>query len=182
MLHPKRIVITGGPGTGKSSIIHKLESYGYICLQEISREITLKAREEGIEQLFLEKPLLFSEKLLKARVNQYLEVQQEKNQFVFYDRGVHDVVAYLDYFQTAYPPEFKDTCTKHCYNLVFILPPWEEIYVQDNERYEDFQEAKKIHNYLERTYKSYQYAPVEVPRLSVESRVEFILEKISNMA
>lgn len=181
-MHPKRIVITGGPGTGKSSIIQKLESYGYICLQEISREITLKAREEGIEQLFLEKPLLFSEKLLKARVNQYLEVQQQENQFVFYDRGVHDVVAYLDYFQTEYPEEFRDTCTNHNYDLVFILPPWEEIYVQDNERYEDFLEAKKIHNYLERAYKNYLYAPVEVPRLSVEARVEYILEKISNMA
>ncbi|MBA3985170.1 MAG: ATP-binding protein [Flavobacteriales bacterium] len=180
-MHPKRIVITGGPGTGKSSIIHKLESYGYTCLQEISREITLKARKDGIEQLFLEKPLLFSEQLLKARVIQYLEVQEVGNQFIFYDRGVHDVVAYLDYFQTEYPGEFKDTCGNHKYDLVFILPPWEEIYEQDNERYEDFQEAKKIHNYLERTYKEYQYAPVEVPRFSVEARAEYILEKISNM-
>ncbi|PKP26618.1 MAG: ATPase [Bacteroidetes bacterium HGW-Bacteroidetes-2] len=179
-MKPKRIVLTGGPGTGKSSIITKLESYGYPCLEEISRKITLQAKAEGINQLFLEKPLLFSQLLLDGRILQYNEGQKHENNFVFYDRGMHDVVAYLDYFQTEYPKGFQNACKQHPYDLVFILPPWEEIYIQDNERYENFEEAKKIHNYLERTYKNYAYIPIEVPRLTLEARVEFILEKISH--
>ena len=34
------------------------------CMEEISRQVTLEAQEKGIEQLFLEDPLMFSEQLL----------------------------------------------------------------------------------------------------------------------
>ncbi len=61
---PKKIVITGGPGTGKTSLINHLEIKGFNCMHEISREVTLKAKEEGIEQLFLTEPLIFSPMLL----------------------------------------------------------------------------------------------------------------------
>ena len=71
----KKIVITGGPGTGKTSIINDLKNRGYTCLDEISRQITLDAREKGIEQLFLTEPLLFSELLIKGRKQQFVEAQ-----------------------------------------------------------------------------------------------------------
>ncbi|MEO6346815.1 MAG: AAA family ATPase, partial [Aquaticitalea sp.] len=70
-MHTKKIVITGGPGTGKSSIINELKARGHVCFDEISRQVTLEAREKGIEQLFLTEPLLFSELLLKGRLKQF---------------------------------------------------------------------------------------------------------------
>ena len=45
----KRIVITGGPGTGKSTIINELIKQDYTCMEEISRQVTLDAQKEGIE-------------------------------------------------------------------------------------------------------------------------------------
>ena len=174
----KKIVITGGPGTGKSSIIHKLEEWGEKCLHEISRQVTLEAQQEGIDQLFLEKPLLFSEKLLEGRLNQFHEAAKMDAYHIFIDRGLPDVVAYMDYFNTEYPDVFKETCEKHTYEKVFILPPWKEIYTSDNERYESFEEAEKISSYLYSTYKRYGYEPIEVPKSSVEDRTNFILNKI----
>ena len=50
---PKRIAIIGGPGTGKSTLIHALEADGYSCMHEISRDVILEAQKEGVEQLFL---------------------------------------------------------------------------------------------------------------------------------
>ena len=44
----QKIVITGGPGTGKSSIIRQLEKHGHECLHEISRQVTLEAQKQGI--------------------------------------------------------------------------------------------------------------------------------------
>lgn len=174
----RKIVITGGPGTGKSSIIHKLEAMGEKCLHEISREVILEAQKEGIDQLFLEKPLLFSQKLLEGRLDQYLEAGKLNSQHVFIDRGLPDVLAYMDYFKTDYPDLFHTTCENYQYDRIFILPPWEEIYTSDNERYESFEEALKISSYLYSTYKKYGYEPIEVPKLSIHERTEFILNKI----
>lgn len=174
----RKIVITGGPGTGKSSIINRLEEKGEKCLHEISRQVTLEAKEQGIDQLFLEQPLLFSEKLLEGRLDQYLEALEFNSDHIFLDRGLPDVVAYMDYFDTKYPEIFNKICQNNRYDLIFILPPWKEIYTSDNERYESYEEALKISSYLYSTYKRYGYNPIEVPKLSVEERTSFILDKI----
>ncbi len=65
------------------------------------------------------------------------------------------------------------------YDYVFLMPPWEEIYISDNERYENFEQALAIHNHLERTYKDLNYNIIEVPIGNVENRIEFILSKIN---
>ena len=64
---PKKIVITGGPGSGKTSLILFLEENGYQCQNEISRQVTLEAQKKGIDQLFLSDPVLFSQHLLEER-------------------------------------------------------------------------------------------------------------------
>ncbi|WP_452598150.1 AAA family ATPase, partial [Pontimicrobium sp. MEBiC01747] len=87
-MNTKKIVITGGPGTGKSSIINELIKRGYTCFEEVSRQITLEARKDGIEQLFLTKPLLFSELLLKSRQQQFIDANKNNSEFVFLDRGI----------------------------------------------------------------------------------------------
>ncbi|HZH70252.1 MAG TPA: ATP-binding protein [Flavobacteriaceae bacterium] len=173
-MNTKRIVITGGPGTGKSSLIKHLELNGLSCKQEISREIILKAREEGYEQLFLKKPLLFSEMLIEGRLKQYQKTTAEES-ILYYDRGLPDVVAYLNFISLDYPESFDELCLKYRYDSIFILPPWEEIYVQDNERYESFDEAAAIYYHLNETYKSYQYNPIEVPPGTLIERTSFIL-------
>ena len=89
------IVIIGGPGTGKTTIIDGLVAKGHCCYPEISREVTLEAKKQGIEQLFLEKPLLFSELLLEGRKKQFQNATKEPHEIVFIDRGIPDVLAYM---------------------------------------------------------------------------------------
>ncbi len=177
-MQSKKIVITGGPGTGKSSIIRNLEIQGYSCLHEISRQITLEAQKQGVEQLFLEKPLLFSEKLLEARIAQHQQAVEFSKELIFLDRGIPDVLAYMDYFKTAYPEIFNTACEIHEYEHIFLLPPWKEIYISDNERYESFEQAQEIHEYLKNAYITYGYTPIEVPIGTVEDRSRFIINTL----
>lgn len=170
----KRIVITGGPGTGKSSVIQGLKAKNHYCFDEISRQIILEARKSGIEQLFLEQPITFSQKLLEGRLDQYHQASDIPNQPVFYDRGIPDVVAYLDFFKTPYDPHFNSACEDHPYDTVFILEPWEAIFTKDNERYESFEEAQRIDQALKATYHRLQYQPIVVPQGSIAERVAFI--------
>ena len=175
----KKIVITGGPGTGKSTLVNELIRRGFTCLEEISRQVTLDAKEQGIDQLFLTKPLLFSELLLKGRQKQFIDADMHKDETVFFDRGIPDIIAYMDYIDDTYPENFVEACKNSAYDLVFILKPWEAIYTSDNERYENFDQALKIHDHLLNTYQSFHYKLVDVPFDTVENRTDFILKTLS---
>jgi predicted ATPase len=172
------IVLIGGPSSGKSTLINELVNHGHTCFPEISREIIKKAQEDGIDQLFLENPLLFSELLLEGRKKQFLDAQNHESNIVFIDRGLPDVVAYMDFIGDTYPKIFTETCINHKYTNVFMLPPWKEIYTSDEERYETFEQALEIHNHLVKTYEKFGYQITEVPKDTVEKRAAFILERI----
>ncbi|TXE16027.1 ATP-binding protein [Psychroserpens burtonensis] len=178
-MNTQRIVITGGPGTGKSSIINELISRDFICFKEVSRQVTLDARKDGVEQLFLTKPRLFSELLLKARTQQFKEADTIAETIVFLDRGLPDVLAYMDYVKSDYPKHFTDSCETHVYHKVFVLAPWQEIFVSDSERYENFDQAVEIHHSLLETYKRFGYELIDVPFESIANRTDFILDHLN---
>lgn len=175
----KKIVITGGPGTGKSTIINELIKRGYTCYEEISREVTLEAQKQGVNQLFLTNPLVFSQRLLEGRQKQFIDANLISNTSVFFDRGVHDVLAYMDYIGDKYPPHFIDTCNTCNYDFAFVLKPFKAIYASDNERYENFNQAVKIHSHILKTYKSFNYKLLGVPFDTVNNRVNFILKTLN---
>lgn len=172
------IVIIGGPGSGKTSIINDLISKGFCCYPEISREVTLKAKADGIEQLFLTNPILFSEMLLEGRIQQFKNAKNESHEVVFIDRGIPDILAYMKFIGDEYPDHFELACIENKYSKIFVLPPWSEIYVSDNERYESYEQAEEIHIQLVTTYESYGYNLIEVPKETVENRVLHILENL----
>ena len=175
-----RIIITGGPGSGKTSLISFLSENGFQCQHEISREVILEAQKEGIDQLFLTDPILFSKKLLKERLKQFNDIHHFEKTAIFYDRGLPDITAYMDYTGVNYPDEFKNFCQNNRYDSIFLLPPWKDIYIQDNERYESFAEAEKIHHFLLKAYKNYGYKVIEVPFDTLTNRMKFIKTSLAH--
>ncbi|MGB5944194.1 MAG: ATP-binding protein [Leeuwenhoekiella sp.] len=174
----KRILLIGGPSTGKTTLLEALKEDGYVCYEEISREVTRAAQEQGIDQLFLTDPLLFSQKLLEGRIAQFENATEENSELVFIDRGIPDVLAYMDYVNQDYPENFGQACQDYRYDLVFALPPWREIHQTDQERYESFDQAIAIQQQLIKTYEHFSYHPIMVPKTSVASRKDFILQHI----
>lgn len=174
----KKIVITGGPGTGKSTVIDHLTKMEFTCMPEISRTITKEAQESGIDQLFLTDPLLFSKLLLKGRINQYQEADLQNSNTVFFDRGIPDIHGYMDYIGTPYPNEYIEKSNEHRYSTIFMMPPWKAIYKTDNERYESYEQSLIIYQYLISAYEAMNYTIVTVPEGSINSRVDFILESL----
>lgn len=177
-MEQKKIVITGGPGTGKSTVIDHLIKMEFTCMPEISRTITKEAQETGIDQLFLTDPLLFSKLLLKGRINQYQEADLQNSSAVFFDRGIPDIHGYMDYIGMTYPDLYKEKSNEHRYSTIFMMPPWRDIYKTDNERYESFEQSQIIYQYLIGAYEAMDYSIVTVPEGSISSRVDFILKSL----
>jgi len=176
----KKVVFAGGPGTGKSTLIEEFQKDHFKVMKEVSREIIQEARNEGIEHLFISDPLAFSNKLLEKRKNQYVKADRLGSEFVFIDRGIPEITAYMDYNKTPYPDFFKEANRNYIYDFVFIFPIWKEIFKQDEVRYETYHQSEQIQQYLIQSYQSLGYNMIEVPKTDTKSRKKFVLDILNN--
>ncbi|MEW7279698.1 ATP-binding protein [Aquimarina sp. 2201CG1-2-11] len=178
----KRIVITGGPGTGKTSIINKLEASDFFCFHEIIRDMTKEILKNNVIDsnpiISVSDPYQFNSMILNGRIDQFKKGLSQEDTLIFYDRGIPDVLAYMRYFDQPIDKLFTDACKENKYDQVFLLPPWKEIYVEDIGRYESFEQAQEIHNHLVMMYEKFGYKCHEVPFGSIENRFNFIIQNI----
>ena len=150
MKQHKRYVLTGSPGSGKTTLLQALQSEYITCFEEVFRLLFLQAKDRGVDSPFRDEPQALSEEIIKGRVADFNASAASK--IHLYDRGIHDAIAYLYVIQVEVPKHFIEIGQYHIYDKVFILPPWEEIFANDQERIENFDEAEAIHNELIRTY------------------------------
>ena len=177
-MQKKRIILTGGPGTGKTSIINALIAEGYNCFEEISREIIREEMAKGTRVLPWDNLMAFSQKVIDGRVEQY---NAAIDGITFYDRSVYDSIAYLHLDKVDVLDEWDVLGKELTFSKdVFITPPWREIFHQDNERKESLAQLTLLHETLIKTYQDYGYTLIEVPRLSINERVQFILNHIKS--
>jgi len=174
----QRIVLTGGPSTGKTSIINFLKKKGHYCFDEISRQVIQEYQTKGIPQPFKTHPNEFSNQIFESRVQQFEKAKFTDKPVLFYDRGLPDVIAYMNSVNTKVFNYYQNETSSRKYSQIFIFPPWKEIYIKDTERFESFEEALTIHKALIKCYKNFGYLPIEVPFDTIENRGYFILNSI----
>ena len=172
-----KFIITGGPGTGKTSIINELKKRGYNCVEENSREVISEQIKTRGKILPWKNQLEFENKITFLRAQQFLSIP--KNCLCFFDRSVIESVAYLKLSNLKVTSQIMENIKKCVYNkTVFYTPIWEEIYVNDSERKENLEQAKKIESALIETYRSAKYNLIQVPKTTIQKRVNFIISKI----
>jgi predicted ATPase len=170
-------VLTGGPGSGKSSLAEALEQAGYPRTIEAGRGIIQDQVAIGGPALPWCDPLLFAELMLCWEMRSY-SMAQERTGPVFFDRGVPDVIGYLRLLGLPVPKHMERAAEVFRYNRrVFVAPPWPEIFQQDQERRQSLDEAVRTHDVMVTTYREYGYALVELPRASIRERLRFMAER-----
>lgn len=185
-MNPKKIVITGGPSTGKTSVIQSLEKMGLTCLHEVIRNMTLEEKEQaGLESFTInpivsvQDPIQFNTKLLQQRIAQHQSIEGMDQNIVFFDRGIPDVLAYMDCFGQKYDDTFTKACQTFRYDMVLMMPPWPEIHMVDNARFESYEESLRIHKCLTSTYEHFGYDLYTVPKVPVEERKNHVLNLLN---
>jgi len=174
------IIITGGPGAGKTTLVDALERQGYQTYAEGSR--TLIVQQSAIEAGILPWHDLvgFAQLCLDLMSSQKAAAIASK-QLAFMDRAIPDICGYLNKGGLVVSETYRQASLGY-HPQVFFCRPHGDIYVQDDVRPYPFEEALEIHAELVTSYQALGYEVVEVPWGTVEQRVEFVVGEIKELS
>ena len=171
-------VLTGGPGVGKTTLLHSLNALGFTTVPEDARKIIQQQMAVNGNGLPWRDKKNYAELMLNASINTYKK-HNSKNyaETVFFDRGIPDAVCYMKMEKIPVAPHTHNLIKSFPYNkTVFLLPPWQEIYTTDTERRQNWEEALFTFEKMKETYAEYGYHIIEVPKGSAAERTRFILD------
>ena len=170
------IVLTGGPGGGKSSVIDVLRQRGFESVDETARLIIKKRLAAGMSPR--PSPIDFATEMFELDLDQFRS-RIDSSKITFFDRSFLDSAALMyDADLRKYERIAHLLNTNRFNSNIFITPPWEEIYTGDDERDQTFQEAVTTYQKLFDWYRSMGYTLKILPKTSVNARVDFILNEI----
>lgn len=168
-------VITGGPGSGKTTTIDILRARGYKTVIEHARHYLEIQRFNGhpvAEVRSNQKE--FQLAILKMQI----EAEQKLNpeDVVFLDRAIPDAHAYYHYLGIPETTEMTNALQSVTYRKIFLLDCLP--IVQDDVRLEDELAQHRIHELLREVYTELNIPMVTVPVMPPEERVDFLLSML----
>lgn len=175
-------VLTGGPSSGKTSIINALVTRGVRCVAEAGRQIIQEQVLRGGSAVPWNDARTFRDLMLSHDLHAYCS-NKERSELVIFDRGIVDVLGYSQLVGLEDDLHIHKAIAHYRYSRrVFIAPPWEDIYLNDSERKQTFKEAVATFEAMVLAYESAGYSLVELPLVGVEDRAQLILDMVSNEA
>lgn len=173
-----RIVLTGGPGSGKTTLIRALAARGFTIEPEAGRAVIQAQQAAGGHALPWADRMKFAEAMLDSDIAAHARAEGATGP-VFFDRGIPDVVGYLDLCGLPVPARLDEAARTLRYRTtVFIAPFWPEIFVRDAERRQDPDEARRTYEAMARVYPAHGYDLVELPLADVGARLAFVLDRL----
>jgi predicted ATPase len=178
-------VITGGPGVGKTAIIHELERQGVSCVPEAARQIIQQQVSGGGNAVPWMNRERYASLMLKKSIEDYLKHAKTQRctiqRCTFFDRGILDTIAYARLIGLHFPDETYRQAVACRYNAkVFLAPPWPQIYETDSERKQSYEEAVVVDRVIRGVYAEQGYEIIEIPQTAVAKRTDFILSRMKD--
>lgn len=168
-------VLTGGPGSGKTTLIAALRRAGFATSVEAGRGIIRDQSSIGGSALPWSDRALFAELMLSWEMRSYRNAIEQRGP-IFFDRGVPDTLGYLRLNGLPVAGHVSTAVKRFRYNpRVFIAPPWPEIFTQDQERKQTSDEAERTYHALAGVYTELGYELAPLPLAPVETRLRFVL-------
>ncbi|MET0271148.1 MAG: AAA family ATPase [Sphingomonas sp.] len=172
-------VITGGPGSGKTSLIAALAAEGFRHMPEAGRAIIKDQVDIGGTALPWADREAFAMLMLGWEMRSHREAGEAPGPVLF-DRGIPDVIGYLRLCGLPVPiPALRAAERRRYAAQVFIAPPWPAIFRQDAERRQTPAEAEETYRAMADAYAGLDYELVPLPLASVAERARFVRARIA---
>lgn len=170
-------ILSGAMGGGKSTILVKLKASNRCCVPEPARAILAEQRQINAPGVPEQNAELFCMLMLSRAIHNYHD-NLTREGIVVFDRGIPDMIAYARLFGLDESP-YRNAAQTFRYNpTIMYLPAWEEIYTTDAERKMSFAQASTFGEAVRDVYEKLGYRILEVPRCSLEERVQFIADRM----
>ena len=170
---PPYFVLTGPPGSGKTTVLERLGE-AVNLVEEPARRVLSEQRRTGGTATGDQDPEAFVAQMLKLARRDY---DSAGGRTVF-DRGLPDLLGFTAYYQLD-DQAVRAAIAAHRYrSSVFFFPPWQDIYVTDEERTLDFDGTAAFGELVRAGYQQSGYDLITVPTGSPEARARFILDRI----
>jgi predicted ATPase len=170
------VVISGCSSGGKSALLAEVGRRGYATVEEPGRRIVKEELTSGGSALpWLDRTAFARRAIAMALADRAAAGAWEG--WVFFDRGLIDAAAALQHL-TGEPVLAALGQDHRYYPMVFLAPPWPEIYVTDAERRHDLATALDEYSRLLATYPSLGYEVSILPKVAVAARVDFVLSRL----
>lgn len=179
----QRIVLTGGPCSGKTTLIEALAHRGFWVVPEAAIQvIEVLQREMGHEpfQRWRREQATESQTLICERQIQLEAAAGDRDGgVVFLDRGLVDGLAYCEFHRTPPPALLRGGLPlEGRYSRVFVLDTLANFRARAGTgRRSSDADSRAISVILERLYRQHGYAVTRVPELPVPERIERVLAK-----
>lgn len=168
------IVITGGPGSGKTTLIGLLREAGFATAPEAGRAIIQD--QTAIGGPALADAVLFAELGLSWDLRSYRWALRQPGP-VFFDHAIPGTPAHYHLIGEPVPAHVEAAVAAFRYRTeVFIAPPWPQIYRNDTERRQSLDEARRTYDALVDSYTRNGYTLIELPRAAPRRRLRFVLD------
>jgi len=169
----KKYIITGAPGTGKTTVINLLKNT-IPCMDEVSRKVIVNEQKNNKKGMPWGDINRFTD-LVFSRTNQELL----NTNALICDRSLLDLEAYLIVENKVIPKCLSNFPYQETYHkTVFFAPTWFEIYCKDGQRLQEFDYCLKLEKSLLEQYRKKGFEIITLPKISPQERTKFILETI----
>lgn len=171
-------IITGGPGTGKTSLIAELKRRGFAGTVEAGRAIIIDQTLIGGRALQATDAALFAELMLAWEMRSYRMAEQDPAPAVFFDRAIPELIGY--YRMLAMPVPGHVTAAAQVFRYrprVFLAPAWQAIFTADTERTQNFADAVAGSEGARAAYEAVGYEVIDLPLTSLADRADFVLAR-----
>jgi predicted ATPase len=175
-------VISGGPGSGKTTTLLELKRLGIPYAPEVARQIIQEQIRTGGTALPWGDRQAYADLMLERSIESFQRHTPAPSP-TFCDRGIPDTLCYARLIGLSVTDPIKAASRLYRYaTRVFLAPPWAEIYCTDRERKQDFAEAQRTYEEMVQVYAEYGYHVIELPKAPPHSRAKFILKHMALIA